>query len=326
MPRTRRIQVPGEIHHVIARGLVDLKLFPNSSDYRAFIERLSLVIEESECLCYAWCLMPTHYHLVLRPTETSLDSVMRRINGSYAREYNKRHNRRGYLFADRYKSRIVQDGTYFRELVRYVHLNPLRAGLVTSLTGLSGYLWSGHRGLLGFDTSSWLAVDETLSRFSPRGTGRARHVYRAFLAEGVAHGGSFDSIWEEIRAVAATPGGDSRFGDGSIVGEQEFVREVRERRHAKQRKLKELRANRPPLETLLTTCRTKHGIADAGDLIRGRRPGRRIAREEFCYLAYRRYGYSLSEIADFLGIQSSPVYRLAMAGNERMREHRSSAQ
>jgi REP element-mobilizing transposase RayT len=290
-----------------------MDIFIDDQDRTRFLAKLGSLLNHSQCLCYAWCLMPNHFHLVLRPLDVSLDIIMRRLNGSYARQFNKRHERRGYLFQDRYKSLATQDAAYLRELIRYVHLNPLRAGLVHSLQELRKYTWSGHRELLGLEDHPWMAAKEALSRFSPRPE-RARDVYLAFLSEGVDHGGRFESIWDEIRTIAMEPGGDSRFGDGRIVGEPEFVRKAIARKEAKELALEKIRESRPDLPAILDYCLKKHKLADPIDLIKGRKNGRSEAREEFCYLAYKRYGYSLSQIGALLDMHPSAVYHRATAG------------
>jgi len=294
----------------MSRGLDGVALFADDVDRERFVAALGSLLAQSKCLCYAWCLMPNHFHLVLRPTEVALDTMMRRLNGTYARQFNMRHARRGYLFQDRYKSIVTEGFAYVRELIRYVHLNPLRAGMAKSLTDLENFRWSGHRTLLGIDTTPWMSAKEALSRFSPS-LSRARQVYRSFLTEGIDRGGTFESIWAEIRACASEPDGDSRFGDGRVVGEPAFVRKAIERKEAEEARLRRLREERPDLPTLLKRVQTDHSFADSADLIRGRRPGCRAARSEFCHAAYKAYGYSLSQIGAFMGIQPASVHSLA---------------
>jgi REP element-mobilizing transposase RayT len=294
----------------MSRGLDGTDLFTDDTDRNLFVGKLAALLSQSSCLCYAWCLMPTHFHLVLRPLDTPLETLMRRLNGSYARRFNKAHGRRGYLYQDRYKSVVVQDSSYVRDLIRYIHLNPLRAGLVSSLDRLETCRWSGHRALLGLDKCPWMAVKEALSRFSPRPS-RAREVYRKFLAEGEERGGAFDSIWDEIRRITQEEGGDARFGDGRVVGEPAFVRTTIERAEAEETTLRSFREARPELSSLLLEVCRRYDIGEAAEMYRGRKRGCSQARAEFCYLAYRRYGYSLSCIGAFLGMKPASVYTRA---------------
>jgi REP element-mobilizing transposase RayT len=287
-----------------------MDIFTCDYERNVFVGKLGMLLQQYNCICYAWCLMPNHFHLVIRPIDIKLESLMRRLNGFYARFFNHRHGRRGYLFQDRYKSIATQGSVYTRELVRYVHLNPLRAGLVSSLDELSDYRWSGHRSILGIEKCPWMAIKEIRSRFSPD-LKRAQKVYRAFLEEGIDRRGSFDSIWDEIRAVTRVSGGDSRFGDGRVAGEPAYVEKMIARTEREESRLRKVRANRPSLSSLSTKFCKKFRLSEPSELFRCRKDGRRSMREEFCYTAYKRYGYRLSEIAAFIGIQPESVYRLA---------------
>ena len=131
MPRTARIDAPGALHHIIARGIGRRRIFDDDADRDGFLERLGSVLIESGAICYAWALIPNHFHLLLRTGQAPVSSVMRRLLTGYAMGYNRRHRRVGHLFQNRYKSILCQEEPYFLELVRYIHLNPLRAILRT---------------------------------------------------------------------------------------------------------------------------------------------------------------------------------------------------
>jgi REP element-mobilizing transposase RayT len=120
----------------MARGLDRELIFPDNVDRERMLQLVERHFIKFRCACYAWVLMDNHYHFVVRPLEPNLATAMRRINGAYARYFNKRHDRRGYLFGDRYKSLATQELDYLRELIRYVHLNPLRARIVDSIDSL----------------------------------------------------------------------------------------------------------------------------------------------------------------------------------------------
>jgi len=112
---------------------------------------------------------------------------MRSLLTGYAGAFNRRHKRHGHLFQNRYKSIVVEEDTYLQELARYIHLNPLRAGLVRDLTVLDRYRWTGHSAVLGRVNRPWQAVDEILGHFGTK-VGPARSQYRAFVAGGVRQG------------------------------------------------------------------------------------------------------------------------------------------
>lgn len=149
MPRQPRLDAPGLLQHVMARGIERRKLFRDDKDRKAFLDRLADIVEETQTQCYAWALIPNHFHLLLRTGPTPLSKVMRRLMTGYAMNFNKRHKRTGHLFQNRYKSVVCEEDPYLLELIRYIHLNPLRAKLVQDLEELDKYPWAGHSVILG---------------------------------------------------------------------------------------------------------------------------------------------------------------------------------
>jgi putative transposase len=149
MPRQARLDAPGALQHVMARGIERRKIFLDDKDRTSFLERLALILEETQTQCYAWALIPNHFHILLRIGTTPLSTVMRRLMTGYAVTFNIRHRRSGHLFQNRYKSVVCQEDTYLLELTRYIHLNPLRARLVEDLKSLDKYQWAGHSAILG---------------------------------------------------------------------------------------------------------------------------------------------------------------------------------
>ncbi len=149
MPRQARLDAPGVLQHIMARGIERRKIFWDDKDRSSFLERLAAILEETQTQCYAWALIPNHFHLLLRTGTTPLSTVMRRLMTGYAVTFNIRHRRSGHLFQNRYKSVVCEEDPYLLELIRYIHLNPLRAGLVNDLKELDKYPWTGHRAILG---------------------------------------------------------------------------------------------------------------------------------------------------------------------------------
>ena len=149
MPRQPRLDAPGVLQHVMARGIERRKIFWDDKDRFLFLERLAIILEETQTQCYAWALIPNHFHLLLRIGQTPLSTVMRRLMTGYAVNFNKRHRRAGHLFQNRYKSVVCEEENYLLELTRYIHLNPLRARLVEDLKSLDKYPWTGHSAILG---------------------------------------------------------------------------------------------------------------------------------------------------------------------------------
>ncbi len=148
MPRLARLDAPGLLQHVMARGIERREIFKDDKDRKSFLERLATILEETQTQCYAWALIPNHFHLLLRTGQTPLSKVMRRLMTGYAVTFNRRHKRSGHLFQNRYKSIVCEEDPYLLELIRYIHLNPLRAGLVKDLRELDRYRWCGHSAIL----------------------------------------------------------------------------------------------------------------------------------------------------------------------------------
>ena len=140
MPRKARIDAPGALHHIVIRGIERKPIFKDSQDYQNFIDRLGNILSESSTPCFAWVLMTNHCHLLLRTGLAPISTVMRRLLTGYAQQFNRRHRRYGHLFQNRYKSFLCEEELYLLELVRYIHLNPIRAGRVKDLKVL---IWTG---------------------------------------------------------------------------------------------------------------------------------------------------------------------------------------
>ena len=147
MPRLARLDAPGVLHHVMGRGIERRKIFWNDKDRNDFIDRLAGVVEQGGMDIYAWTLIPNHFHLLCKTKNWPLSTSMRRILTGYVVNFNKRHKRRGHLFQNRYKSIVCQEDSYLKELVRYIHLNLLRSGIVKDMRELNHSSWSGHSAL-----------------------------------------------------------------------------------------------------------------------------------------------------------------------------------
>ncbi len=167
MPRQARLDAPGLLQHVMARGIERREIFKDDQDRQSFLERLAVILEKTQTQCYAWALIPNHFHLLLRTGQTPLSKVMRRLMTGYAVTFNKRHKRSGHLFQNRYKSIVCEEDQYLLELIRYIHLNPLRAGLVKDLKELDKYSWTGHSAILGKRKNPLVPCPSPKNRFTP---------------------------------------------------------------------------------------------------------------------------------------------------------------
>ena len=156
MPRQARLDVPGALHHIMIRGINKSSIFKDGRDRTRFLDRLGKNIVETQSSVYAWALMETHVHLLVRSGRPGISALMRKLLTWYAQYYNRRHGRTGHLFENRYKSILCDEETYLLALVRYIHLNPVRAKVVRTMKELDGYPWSGHRMLIGRDENRWM--------------------------------------------------------------------------------------------------------------------------------------------------------------------------
>jgi REP element-mobilizing transposase RayT len=136
MPRQARIDAPGAVHHIIASGIERGEIFRDDEAREDFIERLGTLVAETRTRCLARALIPNRFHLFLKTGDEPIATVMRRLLTGYAAGHNRRHQRSGHLFQNRYKSILCQEDLYLKELVRYIHLNSLRSGLLQDMPAL----------------------------------------------------------------------------------------------------------------------------------------------------------------------------------------------
>ena len=210
MPRQPRLDAPETLHHVMVRGIERTALFRDDRDRTRFVTRVAALAAQGAWTIYAWALLPNHAHLLVRTGQRPLPRSMRSLLTGYAGAFNRRHKRVGHLFQNRYKSIVVEDDPYLQELVRYIHLNPLRAKLVPDLSRLDRYPWSGHAGLLGRCPRPG-RIGRTCWRGSAGPSAPRCRAYRAFLRDGLSQGrrpelvggGLIRSLggWAEVRAM-----------------------------------------------------------------------------------------------------------------------------
>lgn len=185
MARQPRIHYPGAIFHVMARGNGGQKLFLDDSYYQAFLGILESVKKERPFELFSWCLMPNHFHTLMRVDEFRVSVVMQRILLRFAKFFNIRRRRFGHVFQGRFKAVLCEKDPYLLELPRYIHLNPVRAGLVKDP---ADWPWSGHRAFLGLPEEP--AVTDLafpLSVFN-EDPWRAQQLYAKFVENGARLG------------------------------------------------------------------------------------------------------------------------------------------
>ncbi|MGE5347104.1 MAG: REP-associated tyrosine transposase [Acidithiobacillales bacterium] len=207
MSRPLRLEFPGAVWHVTARGNERRDVFRDDADRELFLSILGRTVELFRWKLHAWVLMRNHYHLLVETPEPTLSRGMRQLGGLYTQAFNRRHRREGHLFQGRFKSILVGKESYLLELARYLVLNPVRGGAATSARA---WRWSSYRATAGLALAPpWLETKWTLRQFgaSPR---KAQERYRAFVAEG--------------RTAAFEPW--SRVRQQIYLGTDEFVEEA----------------------------------------------------------------------------------------------------
>ncbi len=304
MPRIPRISLPGCTHHVMARCLDGIKIFGNDEDRLFFLELLGYYLKKTGFKCYAWCLLSDHFHLAIRTTQEPLSLLMKPLNGRFARYFNKRYSRRGYLFQDRFKSIATQDQNYVEEMVRYIHLNPIRAGLCSTITELEKYPWSGHGALTGAQRVSFQEVGDVLRRF-----GKNRRIaiekYKEFINAHIQKPDELNTA--EIQSFSFNSSSDKSIK--WVIGDSDFIKRAMKKSGERDVLKASLKARNISLNDLAQAACKKCGIGLEEIYLRDRGGKRSEARRIFSYFAHRKCFFTVTQIAHFLG-QTQPSVSL----------------
>jgi REP element-mobilizing transposase RayT len=325
MPRAARLDAPGVLHHIIIRGIERRQIFRDDQDREDFLARLATVVRETGIACYAWALLPNHAHFLLRTGRVPIATGMRRLLIGYVVRFNRRHNRVGHLLHNRYKSIVCQEEVYLQELVRYIHLNPLRAGLVPSVAKLNTYAYCGHSALLGKRLRPWQDVSYVLQVFGTR-PAVARRAYLAYVEAGSSQGHRRDLVggglirslggWTEARRQLAARA-DHVKSDERILGESDFVDAILAQANEHYTHRYELGRRGYDLDRVAERAAILHHLEPRELFVRGRQRSRVDARSLFCYWAVQELGVALTELARRLSL-SPPAIGYAVRRGERI--------
>ncbi len=306
MARQARVEVEGGLYHVITRGNNRRQIFNSPADYEKFLLLLAVQKTKLPFFLYAYCLMTNHVHLLLERQASSVGRIMHRVLTGYAQYYNRRYRHVGHLLQGRHKAILCQSERYLSELVRYIHLNPVRAGMVTVP---EGYEYSSHRAYLGVEPAGIVDVDPVLRHFGARKE-LARVNYRNFVAAGIKQGHC-----EEFYAA----------DEGRILGSEEFIDAT--------------------IHRIGETGRANRSTKKKGLLVAEVEPDRlvsvvekvcRVAREDFCgpgksasaimakemlTLTGLRMGSSIKVLSEVIGISPSALSRRHEAARQKLRHN-----
>ena len=320
MPRGARLDVPNVLHHVMARGIEGQDIFRDTRDLSEFLHRLSQVVTEGKVQLFAWCLMPNHFHFLVRPRVMLLSTMMRRLMTGYAVWHNRRHNRKGHLFQNRYKSIVVEEDPYFLELVRYIHLNPVRAKLVSKFSELSKYQYTGHSVIMGQWDFDCQDVEGVLVWFGDK-AGEARREYRSFVAAGFGQGAREDlrggglirSVGGRDKLRKNKEGEGDALGDPRILGSEKFVEEILEE------EIHPVASTQTSGEDILSEVCRKWGISREQLLSKTRIRRVTRARRDFFLRAHEEAGESMASLGRLCGFAHTSVREaIEKARKERM--------
>ena len=268
MSRSLRIEYPGALYHITSRGNARQKTYLSKTDYNQFIFVLKDVIKRYNWVCYTYCLMPNHYHLVIETPEANLSAGMRQLNGVYTQKFNYIHKRVGHLFQGRYKAMVVEKESYLGELIRYVVLNPVRAKLVKNP---EHWRWSGHREVLSKESDICINRQKLISVFE------TAKNYKEFISQKTVD----ESPWDKLK------------GD-IILGSYEFIEKIKHH-FSKNGKDKEISkkarfVGRPKLKEIIIN-----------------NDDNKDKRNKQIITAYLKYGYTQKEISDYLQVHYSLI-------------------
>jgi putative transposase len=313
MPRQARLDAPGTLHHVMMRGIEGANIFSDDKDREDFISRVGEIGRSTETRILAWTLMDNHVHMLLFSGSSGLPRFMRRLLTGYAVRFNRRHQRSGHLFQNRYKSIVCEEDRYLLELVRYIHLNPIRSNVVQSLEELDEYRWSGHSAIIGKLRREWQEREYVLSQFGRRERQSIR-AYRRFMEEGkglgrrpeLVGGGLIRSLGGWSKVLSLRSRGEEIEHDSRILGSGGFVQAVtREAEEAIARQVRK-RGRKSIEEIIARMCK---GSRVSEKEVRSGNQSRKAAKvraEIACYLS-REMGISMAEIARKLGVGASAI-------------------
>ena len=316
MSRQARIDAPGALHHIIVRGIDRTTVFVDDIDRNNFLERLWRLLSESQTACYVWALMTNHAHLLLRTGSCPIASIMRRLLTGYALGFNRRHRRHGHLFQNRYKSILCEEDAYLGQLMAYIHLTPLRAGIVGDLAALKAYPLTGHSALMGQEDRPWQDTRYVLALFG-RGLSEARRNLQRHVAKWASKGrcpeltggglirssGGWRAVGEAYRE------GIRLASDERILGSSEFVERTLKGAGEEHDRRARLRSAGVDLESVVeAVCR--HLGVDQSELAGPtRRAAIARARALIACMATADLSISGSEVARRLNVDRSAVSR-----------------
>jgi putative transposase len=320
MPRQPRLNLPGLFYHVMARGIERRPIFRQPRDYYNFLDRLKKLLPISGCRCFALALMPNHVHLLLLSGLRGLNGLMHRLLTGYAVSFNLKYDRTGYLFQNRYKSIVCQEDPYFKQLLRYIVLNPVRAGIVKSPDELAEYPWTSHSVIMGRRTFDGLEADTVLDRFGET-RDVAREAYMRFIFDGWNQG--YQPRFEgallpcisstRVDSSEASTADSAAIADNRLLGDEQFIQSILSQ-SASDEKRREQWVEKCSKERLLQLVSRWAKLPSEVILSSARRYDVSRARSILTHLAIDEFGQQGTDVAQWIGLSKSGISRLRLRG------------
>ena len=317
MPRQARLDSPGTLHHVIVRGIEKKNIVIDKYDRKNMLSRMGDLVQETNTRIYAWALMSNHVHILLKSGLHGLSKFMRRLLTGYAITYNIRHKRHGHLFQNRYKSIVCDEDAYFQELVRYIHLNPLRANIVKNMSELDRYPWSGHSVIMSRNKNEWQDIEYVLSWFGDN-ISNAKKEYSRYMVEGINDGRRDDLVggglirtlggWSQVLSLRRAK--EKVLSDERILGQEQFVKRIlseADNRIKNQLSINEQKINAEKM--ILDVC-SKEGVNPAELKGGSRRDRLSQVRAQLALKLVENFGLSMAETARQLGVCTSAISKI----------------
>ena len=305
---------PGTLYHVMIRGIERKKIFRDDRDRTDFLFRLSSLSKQMGTQVLAWSLMENHVHLLLFSGASGLPSLIRRLLTGYAQSFNRRYRRSGHLFQNRYRSIVCEQEGYLLELVRYIHLNPLRASAVKSLGELDVYPWSGHRILVGKGQNDWQEREYVLQKFH-RAERKAIQAYRGFMEVGMGQGRRPELVggglvrsmggWSQVLSLRSA--GGVMQSDARILGGGDFVADILKEADRKSTRFFPAKNREAVIGGVIQKICQEEGVGEKELCLGGR--ARKVSQVRAMIASHLRweYGISMAEIARHVGVCTSAV-------------------
>lgn len=285
MARPLRIEYENALYHITTRGNAGNDIFKEDADFYGFLKVLKSVIGRYDWICYAYCLMDNHYHLLVETPNANLSIGMRQLNGVFTQNFNKRHKSYGHLFQGRFKAIIVDKQSYLLELSRYIVLNPVRAKMVTDP---KDYKWSSYHEIIGGRKKPAIVDSVNVLAHFGENFNKAKERYAKFVYDGISE----EPPWRFLK-------------DQLILGDDDFRNVVKDKFT---QKIEDLEI--PRMQRLVTTKKLDQYFA-------GKNPLSKKQREQMIYRAFKD-GYQLNEIGAFLGVHYATVSRVVKKVEDEM--------